>query len=176
MADLDPEEASDEWVYPDRFIYMPHSYFVNDHKQGFRESVSAVTIELATKGSDAASTEEQLWASEELKRYAMRRELFPRCGRLCDLCRLQQLYKCDPMLFRLWLRILQRVPKSILWLLRFPAPANTIYCARRDVCGRRSSFARYIYRRGAEAHPHSPWPNRRFVPRHDRVQRAHHRR
>jgi Glycosyl transferase family 41 len=32
-----------------------------------------------------------------------------------------QLYKCEPSLYRLWLRILKRVPKSILWLLRFPA-------------------------------------------------------
>ena len=32
-----------------------------------------------------------------------------------------QLYKLEPILFKLWLRILQRVPNSILWLLRFPA-------------------------------------------------------
>ncbi|TKY86779.1 hypothetical protein EX895_004419 [Sporisorium graminicola] len=133
MADLGPEEASDEWVYPDRFIYMPHTYFVNDHKQGFRESVPAETIEVATKstsedGQGAASistsspTEEQLWASEELKRYAMRRELFPNLpDDYVIFADFNQLYKCDPMLFKLWLRILTRVPKSILWLLRFPA-------------------------------------------------------
>uniref|UniRef100_V5ER50 protein O-GlcNAc transferase n=2 Tax=Kalmanozyma brasiliensis (strain GHG001) TaxID=1365824 RepID=V5ER50_KALBG len=131
MADVDPEEASDDWVYPDRFIYMPHSYFVNDHKQGFRETVSNETIELATKGTegeplakkaDSSPTDEQRWASEELKRYAMRRELFPTLpDDYVVFADFNQLYKCDPMLFRLWLRILQRVPKSILWLLRFPA-------------------------------------------------------
>ena len=128
MADLDPEEASDAWVYPDRFIYMPDSYFVNDHRQGFRENVLAETINIATKGTDTGTmledspTDEQLWASEELKRYAMRRELFPTLpDDYVIFADFNQLYKCDPMLFRLWLRILQRVPKSILWLLRFPA-------------------------------------------------------
>lgn len=131
MADLDPEEESEEWVYSDRFIYMPHTYFVNDHKQGFRETLPAKTIEVATLASNGEGAEEgsvglredeQLWASEELKRYAMRRELFP--GLPDDyviFADFNQLYKCDPMLFRLWLRILRRVPKSILWLLRFPA-------------------------------------------------------
>lgn len=131
LADLDPEEASDEWVYPDRFIYMPHTYFVNDHKQGFRESVPAETLKLATKGTDHEDsdtivegdlTEEQSWASEEFKRYAMRRELYPTLpDDYVIFADFNQLYKCDPMLFKLWLRILKRVPKSILWLLRFPA-------------------------------------------------------
>ncbi|SPO24803.1 related to UDP-N-acetylglucosaminyltransferase [Ustilago trichophora] len=134
LADIDPEEASEEWVYPDRFIYMPHSYFVNDHKQGFREPIPAAeTVQLAaattiTQNAGTATTtspqltEDQLWASEEMKRYAMRRELFPNLpDDYVILADFNQLYKCDPMLFKLWLRILQRVPKSILWLLRFPA-------------------------------------------------------
>ncbi|SPO23110.1 related to UDP-N-acetylglucosaminyltransferase [Ustilago trichophora] len=130
LADIDPEEDSEEWVYPDRFIYMPHSYFVNDHKQGFREpNPSAETLQLAatTTVQPAGTTspqltEDQLWASEEMKRYAMRRELFPTLpDDYVILADFNQLYKCDPMLFKLWLRILQRVPKSILWLLRFPA-------------------------------------------------------
>jgi protein O-GlcNAc transferase len=32
-----------------------------------------------------------------------------------------QLYKYDPATFATWMRILQRVPDSVLWLLRFPA-------------------------------------------------------
>ena len=31
-----------------------------------------------------------------------------------------QLYKMDPEIFSCWLRILARVPDSVLWLLRFP--------------------------------------------------------
>jgi protein O-GlcNAc transferase len=34
-GDIDPEEDTNNWVYTEKFIYMPHSYFVNDHKQGF---------------------------------------------------------------------------------------------------------------------------------------------
>jgi len=32
-----------------------------------------------------------------------------------------QLYKVDPRIFAVWLEILKEVPRSILWLLRFPA-------------------------------------------------------
>eukprot|EP00595_Chromulina_sp_UTEXLB2642_P001379 CAMPEP_0196763636 /NCGR_PEP_ID=MMETSP1095-20130614/4456_1 /TAXON_ID=96789 ORGANISM="Chromulina nebulosa, Strain UTEXLB2642" /NCGR_SAMPLE_ID=MMETSP1095 /ASSEMBLY_ACC=CAM_ASM_000446 /LENGTH=224 /DNA_ID=CAMNT_0042117251 /DNA_START=1983 /DNA_END=2660 /DNA_ORIENTATION=- len=36
-------------------------------------------------------------------------------------CNFNQLYKIDPSIFDIWMRILKRVPNSILWLLRFPA-------------------------------------------------------
>ena len=36
-------------------------------------------------------------------------------------CNFNQLYKIDPETFQCWCRILKRVPKSYLWLLRFPA-------------------------------------------------------
>ncbi|SNX83267.1 related to UDP-N-acetylglucosaminyltransferase [Melanopsichium pennsylvanicum] len=122
-ADLDPEGSSDEWVYPDRFIYMPHTYFVNDHKQGFRESVPDQLLSLASTGNSfPMSEEEQLWVAEEFRRYSMRKELFPNLpADYVIFADFNQLYKTDPLLFRLWLRILKRVPKSILWLLRFPA-------------------------------------------------------
>ncbi|PWZ00641.1 hypothetical protein BCV70DRAFT_199909 [Testicularia cyperi] len=117
-AEIDPEEPADDWVYSDRFIYMPHSYFVNDHRQGFRETAD---VEQAKMLVDPAAREEA-WAVEEAKRYAMRKELFPNLpDDYVIFADFNQLYKCDPMLFKLWLRILQRVPKSILWLLRFPA-------------------------------------------------------
>lgn len=38
-GELDPESADESWVYTEKFIYMPHSYFVCDHKQGFREEL-----------------------------------------------------------------------------------------------------------------------------------------
>jgi protein O-GlcNAc transferase len=31
-----------------------------------------------------------------------------------------QIYKIDPAIFAVWMRILKRVPHSVLWLLRFP--------------------------------------------------------
>jgi hypothetical protein len=39
-------------------------------------------------------------------------------------CNFNQLYKIDPQLFAAWVRILTRVPNSVLWLLRFPPPGE----------------------------------------------------
>ena len=36
-------------------------------------------------------------------------------------CNFNQLYKACPRILESWARILRRVPKSVLWLLRFPA-------------------------------------------------------
>jgi predicted O-linked N-acetylglucosamine transferase (SPINDLY family) len=35
-------------------------------------------------------------------------------------CNFNQTYKIDPAIFAAWMRVLQRVPNSVLWLLRFP--------------------------------------------------------
>lgn len=35
-----------------------------------------------------------------------------------------QVLQIDPLIFRTWLNILAKVPNSILWLLRFPAPGE----------------------------------------------------
>ncbi|KAJ1926674.1 hypothetical protein IWQ60_003589 [Tieghemiomyces parasiticus] len=127
-GELDPEEDSDAWVYTERMIYMPHSYFVDDHRQGFREKDDD---HLATQPGEgpSAPTEhlsepqrEARWLYEQDRRWAMRRELFPTIpDDWFIFTNFNQLYKIDPVVFRLWLRILGRVPHSILWLLNFPA-------------------------------------------------------
>lgn len=35
-------------------------------------------------------------------------------------CNFNQLYKIDPDVFKIWIKILKQVPNSILWLLSFP--------------------------------------------------------
>ena len=35
-------------------------------------------------------------------------------------CNFNQLYKIDPATLRMWVNILNRVPNSVMWLLRFP--------------------------------------------------------
>ncbi|KAI9598712.1 glycosyl transferase family 41-domain-containing protein [Syncephalis fuscata] len=109
--DIDPEDETEpDWVYSERLIYMPHSYFVNDHRQGFREEDEDVNADAETK-----------WSHEEDRRWRMRRQVFP--GLRDDVvvfANFNQLYKIDPCIFRAWLRILASVPNSILWLLRFP--------------------------------------------------------
>ncbi|KAJ1724611.1 hypothetical protein LPJ53_001147 [Coemansia erecta] len=136
FGELDPEEAGDgdgvsggadgvsggadgvcgggHWVYTERMIYMPHTYFVNDHRQGFREDDE---LRAAAQQTPAA-----LWRAEQDARYRMRRELFPQLAdSVFIFANFNQLYKIDPLLFRLWLRILERSPNSVIWLLRFPA-------------------------------------------------------
>jgi predicted O-linked N-acetylglucosamine transferase (SPINDLY family) len=118
-GDLDPEEPTDDFVYTEKFIYMPHSYFVNDHKQGFQEG-DTTTIMTDDNSSDKATTDLS-WAQEEDRRWTMRHKVFPD---LADdtviFANFNQLYKLEPSTFRLWLRILERVPNAVLWLLRFP--------------------------------------------------------
>ena len=35
-------------------------------------------------------------------------------------CNFNQLYKIDPGTLKMWVNILNRVPNSVMWLLRFP--------------------------------------------------------
>ncbi|KAI0244842.1 hypothetical protein L0F63_001158 [Massospora cicadina] len=123
--DLDPEEDSDTWVYTERLIYLPHSYFVNDHRQGFRDPEDASHAEGRCPPHPLNRPRELLeleWVREETRRWRMRRELFPMLNDdTVIFANFNQLYKIDPAIFKVWLQILSRVPNSILWLLRFPA-------------------------------------------------------
>ncbi|KAI8391424.1 glycosyl transferase family 41-domain-containing protein [Radiomyces spectabilis] len=117
-GDIDPEEDTNDFVYTEKFIYMPHSYFVNDHKQGFREEDDEVMIKQHMHGH---LSQEDLWMIEEDRRWKMRHKLFPQLpDDVVIFANFNQLYKLEPTTFHLWLRILERVPNSILWLLRFP--------------------------------------------------------
>ncbi|GAA5872460.1 hypothetical protein JCM16303_004528 [Sporobolomyces ruberrimus] len=118
-GDIDPEGPSDSFVYTEKLIYLPHSYFVTDHKQAWRESDEPRMI---PKNVQEAET---LWAIEEDKRWKMRKEMFPAIrDDTVIFANWNQLYKIDPFIFRIWLSILKRFPNSILWLLRFPAPGE----------------------------------------------------
>ncbi|KAJ2064668.1 hypothetical protein GGI17_000810 [Coemansia sp. S146] len=111
FGELDPEEDCGGWVYTERMIYMPHTYFVNDHRQGFREDEDV-------RGDDP----EAVWRAEVAVRWRMRQSVFPQLGDDAFIfANFNQLYKIDPALFRMWLRILERCPRAIIWLLRFPA-------------------------------------------------------
>ncbi|CEP11953.1 hypothetical protein [Parasitella parasitica] len=126
-GDIDPEEeAQDDFVYTEKFIYMPHSYFVNDHKQGFRDDHDNQGLALY----NPQANKEAVWAAEEEKRWKMRHQVFPNLpDDVVVFANFNQLYKLEPSTFRMWLRILERVPNSILWLLRFP-PAGEQHLKR----------------------------------------------
>lgn len=115
-ADPDPEDPHEEWVYSEKFIYMPHTFMVTDHKQSFR------TDENLTPEEREQTPPDVLWRNEELRRQEMRQTIFPDLPYTAVIfANFNQLYKIDPGVFAVWLRILARVPNSILWLLRFPA-------------------------------------------------------
>ncbi|KAF4629696.1 hypothetical protein G7Y89_g8449 [Cudoniella acicularis] len=93
----------DHWVYSENIIFCRDTFFCCDHAQ-------------------SEPRERRLtWDEEQSRRWQMRKELFPS---LSDdaiiLGNFNQLYKIEPTTFRTWLRILDKVPKAILWLLRFP--------------------------------------------------------
>ncbi|KAI8816235.1 glycosyl transferase family 41-domain-containing protein [Fimicolochytrium jonesii] len=122
-------------VYTEACVYMPWSYFVNDHRWGFREEGDAVVEEVCAEftegtmdaGEDGDLTSEELglWRQEQVRRLKMRREMFPWMSEdTVVYANFNQLYKLDPEIYKTWLRILDRVPNAILWLLRFPPPGE----------------------------------------------------
>merc|ERR1739846_212239 len=53
-------------------------------------------------------------------------------------CNFNQLYKIDPPTLRMWVNILNAVPKSVLWLLRFPQVGETNILVAAQQMGLRS--------------------------------------
>ncbi|KEP54922.1 glycosyltransferase family 41 protein [Rhizoctonia solani 123E] len=131
--DLDPESVSEDWMFSEKLILMPaspmfHTCFVTDHKQSFREDDKENALALHGR----SPTNELIWKFEEIRRHKLRRSLFPDIpDDWIIYANFNQLYKVDPVVFNSWLRILNRAPKTILWLLRFPALAegNLLRCA-----------------------------------------------
>jgi protein O-GlcNAc transferase len=80
--------------YQEKIITLPHSYFVNDHRQSAREAAERINM-------------------PDRARYGLPEGVFV-------FCCFNQLYKVDPAIFNVWMRLLKRVPHSVLWLLRFP--------------------------------------------------------
>ncbi|KAJ3410957.1 hypothetical protein HDV05_002970 [Chytridiales sp. JEL 0842] len=121
-------------MYTENIIFMPQTFFVNDHRQGFREqpdpfvetvlmSPSTVLIDEHEMDSTCDLSPEELleWRKEQIRRLKMRGEMFPWLREdTVIFANFNQLYKIDPEIFECWINILRRVPNSILWLLRFP--------------------------------------------------------
>ncbi|RHY25142.1 hypothetical protein DYB32_008501 [Aphanomyces invadans] len=79
--------------YTEKVLYMPHTFFVNDHKQSAR----------AVLDVDTCPSRSQ---------YGLPEDKFV-------FCNFSQLYKLDPTMFATWMHILKRVPNSVLWLVRY---------------------------------------------------------
>ena len=125
---VDENSGGDDrnWIYAENIIYCRDTFFCCDHRQ-----------------SAPDAQEEQLnWEDEQKRRWNMRKTIFPQLpDDAIILGNFNQLYKVrgrfhmalfmltqvqiEPTTFRTWLRILQQVPKAILWLLRFPDLGET---------------------------------------------------
>ncbi|KAJ5807863.1 hypothetical protein N7474_009132 [Penicillium riverlandense] len=101
----DHGEDLENWVYGEKIVFTRDTFFCCDHRQSAPD----------------ASEKHVSWDEEQIRRWRMRKELFPK---LSDdtiiLGNFNQLYKIEPTTFRSWLRILARIPNAVLWLLRFP--------------------------------------------------------
>ncbi|KAI0793500.1 glycosyl transferase family 41-domain-containing protein [Abortiporus biennis] len=116
-SDLDPESPSEDWIYSEKLIYIPHTFMVTDHKQSFRQDQEMTDEERVKTPVNV------LWEKERRfrlkKRIAVFHDLpqdyfiFANFNQVIILLLSQEI-------FLTWLRILTAVPRSILWLLRFP--------------------------------------------------------
>ena len=116
---MNPEalaEDKDDWVYSENLIFTRGTFFCCDHKQSAPDAQNA-----PSQYGTSQATKDAYWADEQQRRWRLRRELFPALNdNAVILGNFNQLYKIDPATFRMYLRILERVPNAILWLLRFP--------------------------------------------------------
>jgi len=134
--------------YSEKYAYMPHTFFIGDHKQMFPHLIQDVTHEkrndtaLGTVESNVSVTTSSAVHQFINERIEIRKEevagtkdsgervpeQLPQMTRstygLPDnafvYCNFNQLYKIDPETFDSWCNILKAVPNSVLWLLRFP--------------------------------------------------------
>ncbi|CAI6231723.1 unnamed protein product [Periconia digitata] len=110
LKDENSGGEQDDWIYGENIIYCRDTFFCCDHRQSAPDAKEA-----------------QLnWEDEQQRRWNMRKEIFPQIpDDAIILGNFNQLYKIEPTTFRTWLRILTRLPKAILWLLRFPDLGET---------------------------------------------------
>lgn len=125
LVDDNSGGADDKWIYGENIVYCRDTFFCCDHRQSAPDSQGR----------------QPNWEEEQQRRWAMRKEIFPNLpedaiilanfNQLYKVCYLEVIvYRClqpqiEPSTFRTWLRILERLPNAILWLLRFPDLGET---------------------------------------------------
>ncbi|KAJ3028060.1 hypothetical protein HK097_006034, partial [Rhizophlyctis rosea] len=163
------KEGDANRVYLEGMVFMPQSFFCNDHRWGFREVEDAEVDRIVdgawsgrALGAVGVDEEEGLgveervrWRKEQIRRLKMRKELFPWMREdTVVYANFNQLYKIDPDIFATWMNIIKRVPNSILWLLRFP-PAGEAHLRQkaRELVGEEVA-SRLIFTDVAPKHLH----------------------
>ena len=99
---LPPEQHGELACFTERVAWLPNMYMVNDHRQSQQEQiVGEFSAENATNYSVPHRDVQPVFAN------------------------FNHLQKLGPGTFALWVKVLLRVPGSVLWLLKFPAEAKT---------------------------------------------------
>lgn len=90
---------------------------------GLQTSVNGVNIQngLATQINAKAATGEEV--PEQIM--VTTRQQYGLPDDAVVYCNFNQLYKIDPATLKMWVNILNRVPNSVMWLLRFPQVGET---------------------------------------------------
>jgi protein O-GlcNAc transferase len=83
-----PRDPAFQQFYDEKLVYMPHSYFVNDHKQSSRYVLDPSDSELRTRAH-----------------YGVPEDKFV-------FCNFNQLYKISPEILDVWCSILKRVSSA----------------------------------------------------------------
>ncbi|KAH7084446.1 glycosyl transferase family 41-domain-containing protein [Paraphoma chrysanthemicola] len=110
LVDENSGGSDDNWIYGENIVFCRDTFFCCDHRQSAPDSQGR----------------QPTWDEEQERRWAMRKEIFPDLpDSAIILGNFNQLYKIEPTTFRTWLRILERLPNAILWLLRFPDLGET---------------------------------------------------
>ncbi|KJZ76180.1 hypothetical protein HIM_04262 [Hirsutella minnesotensis 3608] len=123
------EEQGGEWIYSENVIFCRDTFFCCDHAQSSANDEKGVT-----------------WEEEIRRRWTMRKDLFPALeDDAIIMGNFNQLYKIEPTTFRTWLRILSRVPKAVLWLLRFPEPGESNLRSTAEMWAGREVASRLIF-------------------------------
>ena len=92
-------------------------------------SVNGVNIQngLATQINAKAATGEEI--PQEILVTTRQQYMLPEDAVV--FCNFNQLYKIDPGTLKMWVNILNRVPNSVMWLLRFPQVTSE-YCLKQQ--------------------------------------------
>jgi predicted O-linked N-acetylglucosamine transferase (SPINDLY family) len=88
--------------YSEKLILMPHSYFVNSHRHLQQQATCTTAVTPNNNNNN---------------RVVSRKDYHLPLGSFVFCCHSRP-EKIDPVTFRSWLRVLQQVPNSVLWLLR----------------------------------------------------------
>ncbi|KAG9195256.1 hypothetical protein G6011_00376 [Alternaria panax] len=110
LVDDNSGGKDEEWIYGENIVFCRDTFFCCDHRQSAPDSQGR----------------QPNWEEEQQRRWSMRKEIFPNLSdNAIILANFNQLYKIEPTTFRTWLRILEKIPNAVLWLLRFPDLGET---------------------------------------------------